>query len=365
MQKGGGWLSLFGLPSGIARIEKASEWKRLALGLMSPVSIGVGSALLFGRRWLKLDMSSGSLIRRYGLLIPMLDRERSVGDFTAVVIAFEMVADSPDRYPVRLMARNGKDVVISSLEQFEKARKQAEFLSRFLRLPLADTTTDHELVVSPERASETLQERLSSGQTKAGGALRPPTMRCNVDEARRKLTIVIPGRMSLTAVFSVLVACAVILILLPVLWGLFSRTETLVGVRFVFLGFLLFGFGFVPLGAAIKLARGMVVRAPRTGLEIERRGVWRTRTIAVSAIDILDVDYSTFDGILKSAKRSTGVTKATLGGAESQWFVALKRWVPTKDIVVKSRQGLVTFGEGLAAEELRFLKSVLTKAILG
>lgn len=39
--------------------------------------------------------------------------------------------------------------------------------------------------------------------------------------------------------------------------------------------------------------------------------------------------------------------------------------MPTKGIIVKSRQGLVTFGEGLAADELRFLKSILTKASLG
>lgn len=92
--------------AGVVPIENGSEGKRLVLGLMSLVFLGLGSALVFGRRWLTLDTGTGSLIRRYGLFIPMKNRERSLGNFSAVVIAFELDADSPDRYPVRLKARS-------------------------------------------------------------------------------------------------------------------------------------------------------------------------------------------------------------------------------------------------------------------
>jgi hypothetical protein len=79
VQKGGGCLSLFGLPfflagvflvlgaAGVVPIGNASERTRLVLGQISPVFLGVGAALVFGRHWLVLDTGSGSLIRRYGL----------------------------------------------------------------------------------------------------------------------------------------------------------------------------------------------------------------------------------------------------------------------------------------------------------
>jgi len=376
MQEGGGWLALPGLlcllggvffalsaaravPSG-----PASELKRLALGL---VFLGAGSLLVFGRRWLTLDTGSGFLTRRYGILIPMHNRERPLGDFNAVVVAFELGSDSPDRYPVKLRARSGKDVAISSLERFGEARKQAEFLSRFLRLPLADITTDHELVVSPERAGETLRERLLSTQAQAEVSLRPPAMRCKVDEAGGTLTVAIPGRMSPTsAAFYALVPCVVILIVIPALWGLSGWAKVPMGVRLIFLGLLVYGFGLLPLVEIIKRRNRTMVRASQAGLVIERPGVWRRRATAISAADILDLDYRTVDGILGSARRSAGVTKTTAGGSgESRLFATLKNWVGSKGIIVKSRQGEVTFGEGLAVEELQFLRSVLTKALVG
>ena len=42
-----------------------------------------------------------------------------------------------------------------------------------------------------------------------------------------------------------------------------------------------------------------------------------------------------------------------------------KRWVPSSGIVVKSRRELISFGEGLPAGELQYLRSILRKALAG
>jgi hypothetical protein len=54
-----------------------------------------------------------------------------------------------------------------------------------------------------------------------------------------------------------------------------------------------------------------------------------------------------------------------LTASSAGWLIAaFKKYMPTKGIIVKSRQGLVTFGEGLTSEELRYLKWVLTRALM-
>jgi hypothetical protein len=115
-----------------------------------------------------------------------------------------------------------------------------------------------------------------------------------------------------------------------------------------------------------------VITASRTGILIERHGVWRTRTTLIPADDILALDYSTMDSVLDSAARSvepnameTGMTvsDSSSGLRGSRMFEVMKKWVPSKGIIVKSRRGLFVFGEGLPGEELRYLQSAITRAL--
>ena len=46
-------------------------------------------------------------------------------------------------------------------------------------------------------------------------------------------------------------------------------------------------------------------------------------------------------------------------------LATLKRLVPNKGIIVKSRRSLVAIGEGLPTDELRYLVWVLRKAVGG
>lgn len=111
-------MSLFGVPfllagvyvalaaMGLVQIEPAPTqgWVLLVFALMSLVFLGAGGILLFGRRWVMLNVGSGSLVRSTGLLVPA-ERVPAPGGFNAVVIALEPGdSDSSDHYPVRLRA---------------------------------------------------------------------------------------------------------------------------------------------------------------------------------------------------------------------------------------------------------------------
>lgn len=262
----------------------------------------------------------------------------------------------------------GKDFVISKPQQFSKCREQAEYLSRFLHLPLADATTDRETAVRPDRTRDTLRERLQSVDIEALRADRPLTMRCEVEESDGYARIVIRPRASLLAGgFAVFISAVLLLVLICFFLRSFSRSETPLRVRVFFL-ILVLGVFAVPLiigGINMMVGRKRkrtTVKASTTGLVIERRGAWRTRTTVVSAADILDLDYGTFGGEVESSRRSARMT-AHSDISTTQMFAVLKKLVPTRGIIVKTRAELIRFGEGLPVGELQYLTFVLRKVL--
>ena len=382
LRESSGCMAAFGLPFFLAGIfmiasltrlipyeaTPGGKWTPVVLGLMSLVFLAVGGILLFGRRWFTVDIGNGSVIRQQGLLIPMRREERRLNEFTAVVLAFDRGdSDSPERYPVRLRASSGKDFVISTPAQFGESRNQAEFLSRFLRLPLADATTDHETLVTPERASDSLRDRLRSGGEEFGPSTPPLGMLSEVAQSPGEARIIIRNpRFPLAGVLGTFAPVVILLILLPGFRGVFARNQSTRGVQIVFLAFVLIpGIPFMVGGVNLIVGsrrRKTTVTASREGLLIERRSAWRTRTERVSASDILDLDCSTFDGALESV-RAPSQFQAVPGATAARIFSALRTIVFNKGIVVKCRQEIIAFGEGLSTRELEYLKSVLRKAL--
>ena len=391
LRDGGGCVAVFGLAFfvsglfatlaglGIVPLQNASQGSRLVLFLMGLPFLGIGGALAFGRRRTVFDASQGRVIRWWSLVIPIRRKERSLNEFTGVLLAVESDSDSVDGYPVRLRARTGKDLAICSSPQFGESRGRAEFLARFLHLDLVDRSTDHELVLSPERAGETLQERLRAGHLQPEREVRPMAMRSEVDESAGQVRLVIPGYRWGTAPFAIgaAIPIAIALSLVPTLTRNFHRTGAPHSSQLVLLAGLIFCFGFLPLlgviyGVLSSVRSRTVVTASRTGILIDRHGIWRTRSTLIPADAILALDYSTVDSILDSAaysveqdarKAGKAVSNFSSGAGGSRVFAAMKKWVPSKGIIVKSRLGLFVFGEGLPGEELRYLQSIIARAL--
>jgi len=397
VREGGGCLSLFGLPflaagifvtligARIVPIQNAGQvpaWAWPLILLMGLVFVAVGAGLVFGRRWTTLDAGRGIIRKQWGLLVPLRGEEYSLHDYEVVLLRFEAGdSDTADRFPVLLKARAGRaDLALSSPTQYGESREQAAAVARFLGFPLVDTSTDHESVTHADRVDATFQERLRAGDDHREEAIRPLRMQSQVRESSRAVEIVIPGpgfRPGTLVGFAV--SAGLLAYVAPQLHRFFRQTNTPKVVQFVFFGFAVLLFVVIPLlgviNSVVLAFRGRtLVTVSVEGIVIEERGAWRVKTTRLSAADILGLDYGTADAALASARHAAErrVTQAgrilpspARGGAEPRWLSALRRLVPSKGIIVKSRSGLISFGAGLPDEEIRYLHAVVARALGG
>ena len=352
--------------------EHESRWASLLLGFTSLVFLGFGGIMLFARRSLTLDLGRHSLVRQQGLLIPMRSETRPLSDFSQVVIAYDPGdSDSPVRYPVKFQAIQGGEFLISTDTQFGTSLVKAEFLSSVLRMPLVDTTTDHRMVIAPERIGEALNQRLQSVNLEVERVDRPAELHCEVTMAVGQTTIVFFGVSIVPPIFLALGPVTAFLLVMPTLLRLLSRGAP-PGTGSAILTFLVLLVG-VP--AFIwwfnrffsPKVRKTIVKASSVGLVIEQKHLLQTSRTSVPAADILDVDCRSVESALESAKNVYfDAMPLSQSMPHAQWiFTVLKKLVPSQGIIVKSRQGLITLGEGLPEVELKYLLWILRRALAG
>jgi hypothetical protein len=164
-----------------------------------------------------------------------------------------------------------------------------------------------------------------------------------------------------------LIPVAVPLVMVGPLARFFRQSQTPDPVAWIFLGFLILMFGILPASAAInaflrsRLGR-TIVTISSEGIRIEEKGVWRTRTIAShAASEILDVDYSASRSMIASSQSSSG--SSAVGTRTDRVLAALSKLARGRAVTIKSRQGLTTFGHGLEDEEIRYLHSIVWRAL--
>ena len=93
---------------------------------------------------------------------------------------------------------------------------------------------------------------------------------------------------------------------------------------------------------------------------IRQRGAWLTRTLAsIDAADIVDVDFSAQD------RASAAAGSGGAGPRTARVLLALARFAGGGGITVKTTQGLTRFGEGLDENEVRYLHSIIRRALQG
>jgi hypothetical protein len=388
VKEGGGCLAIFGLPFlgagimmalsalGLAHIktEPDSANKPLLLAAMSLPFAIPGALMVFGRRWTTIDVTRGTLVRQYGLLVPFKTREWLLSDFSAVVLTHNPGdSDSGESFPVRLRHRAAPadDIVLDQPRTFAVAHELAEYLSGLLRVELVDTTTDHELVIAPGKAGVGLRERVIE-EGAGEQPVAPPNMRSTVDMAPGETTIVIPsGGRWFSSVLSVLVPLFVVLWIVPGVMRFLSRTDTPRYVQIAIFGVLAVIFIVPTIFMSVNLMMGgkrkkTVVKASKAGLQIQQVSGLRSNEKVIAADDLLDLDCSTAEAALRAARNSSSrVASATLSPEAEQRLDKLKRFLPSRGIVIKSRTELFTIGEGLPASELQYLTWVLRRALSG
>ena len=392
IREGGGCLSVFGLPFfaagvfmtltaiGLVPMRNADGLARPVMALLAIVFTGVGGALVFGRSWTTLDRARREIVKQRGLLIPMHERIVPLHGFTAVTLGFvQGDSDSADRFPIALKAQSGPDLSLCSFTEYAEARACARAVGGHLHLDLEDASTDHPVRLPAGQPDQTLQERLRVGGIPSGDMPRPADTRSHVTREHGVTTIVVPARpLPILLLAGLAVPAGIALLVGPSLWEFFRRTQTPGVVAWFFLSFLGL-FLALPtltlLNGFLRSRRGAtLVDVSREVLSIRERGAWRTRTVAsVEASDILDIDYSTRDSTLASARRTAEqqvlqahpTASATTGPRVERMLAALARFGRGKGLTIKTRGGLIAFGQGLEDAEVRYLHAVIVRALSG
>ena len=333
---------------------------------MGLVFLTIGGILVFGRQWLVLDLRRRSILRQIGLLVPFSTKERALAEFDAVIISYNLGdSESAETYPVRLRSSTGKDAAIIKPLQFAESLATAEYLARELSLQLIDATTDREARISPERAGESLRERMS--RASAGTTpQRPPAMRSEVTESAAETRIVTPGgNPTLVGYVGVVLPIVVFLIAMIIATPFMVRSANPIALLCV----LLFLFGAPTAFAGIRFMisnkrKAITLTASNAGLVIEQPMKGKTQSTVIPARDVFDVDYSTIENVVASARHSVYPPNAESSGNE-RVLGTLRKLVPNPGIVIKSRAGLIKVGEGLPTDELQYLVWLIRKALTG
>jgi hypothetical protein len=385
IKEGGGCLALFGAPFLAAGIfvtliavrivpmqdtAGTSAWASLLILLAGLAFVAVGGGLVLGRRWTILDAGRGTILKQWGLLVPMRGETHSLADYDAVTVRFEAGdSDSADRYPVLLRAKGGgADLALQSATQYGESREAAAVIAKFLRLPLVDAATTHESVLAAELADAPFPEQ-PPGADLRGDAPRPLRMQSQVQESSRTLEIILPGPgFQWRKVVGPAISVGVLSYLSPQLLRFFRQTHTPEAVQTATLGFAVFLFVVIPLVGIINAARlasrgRTLVTASPEGIVIEERGAWRASSNRLPAAEILGLDYGTAEDAFTSARQSAEQRLLARRGVAPRWLAVTRRLVASKGITVKSRKGLFTFGAGLPDDEVRYLHALVVRAL--
>ncbi len=387
-------MSVFGLPffgagvflflvlTGIVPVNNADElptWAWPFLILMALAFTGVGGGLVFGRSWTTIDRAQRQVVKHMGLLVPMRERTLTLDGYTAVRIGFDQGdSDTADKFPVALKSSARPDLPLCGFTEYARARECAKAVAEHLRLEIEDASTDHPVRLTASQLDTPIRQRLWSDRVPPEAVGRPPGARSQVTQDMGEATIVIPARpMRPWVLATTLIPTAILFLFVPSLATFFKETNTPDPVGWAFLGFLTLFFGILPIttigGSFLRSRRGAtIVEASGQGLRITERGAWRTRTIAhFDADDILDVDYSSRESSSASAKRAAEQqafqnhpsAAHTVSPRVERIIATLARFAQGKGVVIKTRTGITTFGQGLEDEEIRYLHSVVRRAL--
>lgn len=393
IREGGGCLSIFGLPflgMGLFALSAAAGlipcftepdmnlWARLGMAFMGLVFAVAGGLFVFGRSRIVIDKAQGAILRNRSLLSVLIQsRSFPINTFQSVEMGFEAGdSNSPDTYPVVLKnADTASDLRISSNANYAVSLDEARQLAIFLNLPLEDATTDHKAILAPGEVDKPLAHRLHEIKEDVWAA-QPVTMQSNVETVPGRLQIRIPRRgFRVIMLLPLVVLMTVLYYVMPDLIDFFQRSDTPEPVQWILTGIILLAFGLIPLMSAVRAALGkrgyteILIADGR--VQISEQRAWRRKVISIEAADIAGLDYGTMQS--RSGQATTEFRTRTMNSSTGDavrpmrplpgWVTALARLSASKGITIKHSRGLYTFGAGLADEEVKYLHSLIRRAL--
>lgn len=385
VRQGGGCLSVFGLPffaGGIFTllgslrlipIQNADE-VRFGIPMLSMMGIIftlVGAVLVFGRSWTTVDALQRTVLKQWGLLVPMRSKSHRLDEYSLVRLDFKRGdSDSADQFPVTLTARTGPALALFSSTKYGESRERAVAVAQLLQFDIEDATTNHGVRVTSAQADMPLQERWRLAKRDDEAAAQPRALRSEITHQGAETRIAVPVRRYHPLFFLVfLVPMAIAASFVAPFDDFFRTTNTPPPFAWLFLGFFVFGFVILPAWSALttflRSRRGRTIITVSTwGIRLDERRIWRTRTVAsIPASDVIDIDYSARDFVLASTREEMEAQQ--VGRATERVIAAVSALVGGRGVTIKTRKGLHTFGEGLDDDEVRYVCHVAKKALVG
>jgi len=316
--------------------------------------------MAFWRQRILFDRNESALILVRQLLVRFKDVREDLRQYDRIVIThIERHGKSPERFPVWLRGgEKAKEYKLLDCASYAGARKQSEFIAKYLHFPLEDSTTDHKAVV----AADDLDAIPAAGDVAAlpdvPAASRPPEMRSTVEPALSGgIDVRIPGP-AMTA------GCVVVLGIFSLIAFGFTAGFLSDGDPFALPGDVLGLFGMILV--ALLLVPSMNALLGRTnpeigalrvnvssgGVEMTRRGLLRSSTRRIPRAEILGIDYGT--GVSRWEKnfgRIDGLRTSGLGAWLKQRSVSRGG----EGIIIKTPTGNTSFGRALPDAEVEYL----------
>jgi len=391
IKEGGGFLSLFGLPflaAGLfmllaavgvvklANANEASEFTLPILGIMGLAFSIVGSVLVFGRTWIRIDRGTGTIRKLKAFLVPICGESHNLREYQTVIMRHDPGdSDSAERFPVTLASNSKRDFPLTNPTDYGTACAEAAHVAEFLHIPMEDATTDNVRRLTPGDLKTTLPERLRTAERDYHRSSQPFSMRCKIERLNGELKITVPSTS-----FNLLHHIPSFMIIGFAVYGYFAGgdffrgTDTPYEVRIVLYGFLLFFFVALPLLKLItsalraRLAYSCLTVTSRE-VVISQHSILRTRSRRLDIADIVDIDYHRMKLDLSPGGRlSRPAGSSTKPGTSQNVTIPpmllkilsyVGKFAVSKGILIKSRKGVFAFGAGLPDEEVAWLTDQL------
>jgi hypothetical protein len=375
LKKGGGCMSLFGVPffgAGlfmllislrVVPISNASElpwWAWLILAGMGIIFTGVGGVLVFGREWITVDNRQMRVWIAKGLIVPLRSSYYELQDFNSVCLSYVAGdSDTSDSYPIALVSSRGlPDLVLLSVLTYGEARKQALLLGEFLSYPITDCTTGN---------PQDMQDQVEMPQV----VQRPPapvTSRIELTETNDELFISIrhPGMTTARLLMGFIPFTIFMLFSYRFIGLLFSRGTPWM-VRVIFLGFIGIFFVLIPLIGLLKrvLRRGSADSSMKISSQgIQLQDMASGKKLSWTWSELFGVDFSSMESTLQRGPQGRGHRAQFDPAKIPNWAMKLALLSGSRGLIIKAADGFHYFGRGLRDEELSYLHAIVNEAII-
>jgi hypothetical protein len=354
--------------------------------IFGSIFTAIGAAMIFGRSGMIIDRRKGTIVQWSGLLVPMKKTTYPLGYHDRITIRKDLRRSQKRTYyayPIVLKGSHDDEegIVFDEPTDYSEARRTAEEITAFLKLPLVDTTSGNEVVREPDKLDESIRERARRTNEIVEAFAPPPVMRASVREESGTLIIEIPPQkltrehykvMAILMIIGVAALCAVI--------GVNNLRHLNVQNLMVYapIGIFVLLFAIRPI---LRQGRSTsCITASRDMLRVEQRTSKR-REVTEIPVDELE------DFVIGDANLPAGVCRTpdgryqavgvrvpprNSGGYSGQQVVAGTKLLAKLSLIMKpagpsitasSDKATVNFGKGLWEDELRYIHALIKKKI--